>query len=215
VRNPKVVKLLILAKPTTYQKALEIVPLGMERRHCSDLRMAKERRTGMLMHAIAGNPSPSRAESYGEPMEIGALRGKDRGRQRTNCEKQTRLTGRMTPKMADRSQNLTRTNKAQMCLPGEHSNHQTVKLVPKSNTGTPGRQNTPGTGPCYNWALGKEMAYAQRTRQKNYGENNRSVKWARMLSRLQTLQGSGFRTRVLAMNQAKRPQFLVKSGNQN
>jgi hypothetical protein len=67
----------------------------------------------------------------GEPMEIGALRGKDRGRQRTNREKQTRLTGRMTPKMADRSQNLTRTNKAQMCLPGKHSNHQTVKMVPK------------------------------------------------------------------------------------
>jgi hypothetical protein len=51
--------------------------------------MAKERRTGMLMHAIAGNPSPSRAESYGEPMEIDALRRKDKedkGRQRTNRE---------------------------------------------------------------------------------------------------------------------------------
>jgi hypothetical protein len=49
---------------------------------------------------------------------------------------------------------------------------------------------------------------------KRTTEKNRSVKWARMLSRLQTLQGSGFRTRVLAMNRAKRPQFFEKRGNQ-
>jgi hypothetical protein len=209
LRNPEIVKQLIIAKPETYQAALESALRWEGDLDVVALTLQWQRKggQGVLNHSIAGTPSASNGGG-GEPMDIGAMRY---GRGRGNRGKRARPTGRHV-----RSRSMTRVNRGTNVFnlqtpPATRGRAPTrVAMVTFRRSSSAPRN---GSGLCFNcrkeghWM--RDCPLPRRNPQRGYRRGTRSVSWTR--PRSQTPGRSGSKNRVMALNPGTRkPRFYAQ-----
>lgn len=205
LKNPEIVKQLIIGKPATYQEALEsalkwegdldIVALTLQ--------WQKKGGSGVLSHSIAGTPS-NPGNGYGEPMEIGAV---GRGRGRAGRGRKIRPPGRRTSSVRTRS--MTRPTRSTNVFALQTQTRFRGRNPQRAPSVGPSRSVSavrPGTGNCFNCNKPGHWARECRLPKRSFRGSQKSVNWARPPNRSQTPQRSGSRSRVLAI--AKKPQFF-------
>jgi hypothetical protein len=212
LKNPEIVKQLVIAKPTTYQEALEsalrwegdldVVALTLQ--------WQKKGGSGVLSHSIAGTPSNPGNGYGGEPMEIGAVR---HGRGRASRGRMMRRPVRQASNIRTRSMTKVSRNTNVFALQPstqrQHSRGRETQRVAATTFGRSTSVSKPGNGNCFNCNKPGHWARECRLPKRNQKGSGRSVSWAKSPSRSHTPHRSGSRPRVLAIaHNAKKPQYF-------